>query len=122
MGNDFMNQILAQTCGNSSRKLLTFVHFKFASHIVVDEVWKLGATFNTSKSTTLPHTSGDQLECFLCQYLDDPKKKYVQSHIRRVEISCPAAATPITMDCPHPLWQASRAALMTETTPVQSNV
>lgn len=64
MGNDFMNPTLAQTYGNSSRELLTFVHFEFASHVVVNEVWKLGATFNTPKGTTLPYTSGDQLECF----------------------------------------------------------
>lgn len=31
----------------------------------------------------------------------------------RVEISCPAAATPMTVDIPHPLWQASSAALIT---------
>lgn len=29
----------------------------------------------------------------------------------RVEISCPAPATPIMTLSPHPLWQASRAAL-----------
>lgn len=29
----------------------------------------------------------------------------------RVEISCPAAATPMITLVPHPLWQASRAAL-----------
>lgn len=29
----------------------------------------------------------------------------------RVEISCPAAATPMMMLVPHPLWQASKAAL-----------
>jgi len=29
----------------------------------------------------------------------------------RVEISFPAAATPITTETPHPLWHASNAAL-----------
>ena len=29
----------------------------------------------------------------------------------RVEISCPAAATPIIVDTPQPLWQDSKAAL-----------
>jgi len=33
----------------------------------------------------------------------------------RVEISCPAAATPIMVETPHPLWQASSAALITFT-------
>lgn len=31
----------------------------------------------------------------------------------RVEISWPAAATPITVDTPQPLWQASKADRMT---------
>jgi hypothetical protein len=31
----------------------------------------------------------------------------------RVQISCPAAATPIMVDTPHPLWHASRAARIT---------
>ena len=33
----------------------------------------------------------------------------------RVEISFPAAATPMIVETPHPLWHASRAARMTST-------
>lgn len=64
VGNDFMYLILAQIWGYFSRKLLTFVHFQFAGHVVVHEAWELGAAFDTPKGTTLPHTPGDQLECF----------------------------------------------------------
>lgn len=74
VGNDFMNPTLAQIYEIPRRRLLTFVHFKFASHVVIHEVWKLGATFDTPKCTTLPHTPGNQLECcFFSQYSDDSK-------------------------------------------------
>lgn len=39
-----------------------------------------------------------------------------------VEISCPAAATPMMHDSPHPRCAASRAARMTPVFPVASNV
>lgn len=49
--------------------------------------------------------------------------KAVPFHVRpvtswkgRVEISCPAAATPMMTLVPHPLWQASRAALCRQET------
>ena len=42
--------------------------------------------------------------------------------LRLVAISWPAAATPMMMLSPQPLWQASRAARMTLTLPVQSKV
>lgn len=40
----------------------------------------------------------------------------------RVEISCPAAATPIIIDVPQPLWQASNACRINVTFPTHSNV
>lgn len=43
-------------------------------------------------------------------------------NLRRVAISWPAAATPIMMLWPQPLWHASSAARMTAVFPVQSNV
>ena len=39
-----------------------------------------------------------------------------------VEISLPAAATPITQDSPQPRWATSKAVRITLTLPVQSKV
>jgi hypothetical protein len=40
----------------------------------------------------------------------------------RVEISCPAAATPMMIDWPQPRWHASSAWRMTSVLPVASKV
>lgn len=39
------------------------VDLELAGHVVVDEVGELSATLDTTKGATLPHTSGDELEC-----------------------------------------------------------
>lgn len=96
------------------------VDLELTLHVVINEIWKLAAAFDTTKGTASPNTTGDELECCSCVSL------YYQvvgrRGLRRVEISCPAAATPMTILCPQPLWQASSAARITLTLPVQSKV
>lgn len=113
------------------------VDLQLACHVVIHQVRELGAAFDSSKSTSLytvlanvnqknnmekltfhtrPVTSwnaGDWLAQIRSQS---------DMNLRLVEISWPAAATPMTILSPQPLWQASRAARMTPTLPVQSNV
>lgn len=77
-----------------------FINLHVASNIVVHEAGQLGATFDATKSTTLPHTPGHKLECcFLCQppFVLAQAKEKKNSHLRLVEISWPAAATPMIM-------------------------
>lgn len=61
--------------------------------------------------------------CFIVYYLPPKAVPFqtrpVTSWKGRVDISCPAAATPIMVDTPQPLWQDSRAALYN--TQTQSN-
>lgn len=40
------------------------VHLELAVQVVVHETGQLGATLDTTKGTALPHTTGDQLECY----------------------------------------------------------
>jgi hypothetical protein len=100
------------------------VHLELAVQVVIDQTRQLCATLDTTEGTSLPDTTGDELEC--CYMLDKNKiqreMKNEKDNLRRVEISWPAAATPMTMLSPQPLWQASRAARMTPTLPVQSKV
>ena len=96
------------------------VDLELSVHVVVDEVGELGAALDTAKGATLPDTSGDKLEC--CIKVSQRYETRGKSNVRRVEISWPAAATPMTIDSPQPLWQASRAERMTWTLPVQSKV
>lgn len=97
------------------------VDLELAGHIVVDQVRQLRATFDAAERAAFPHAAGDELEGWCDVSLPDFSGKRVQNS-RLVLISWPAAATPITMLWPHPLWHASNAARMTPTFPVQSNV
>lgn len=96
------------------------VHLELAVQVVVHQTGQLGAALDATEGTSLPDTTGNQLEC--CEELAEPSKNKRKENLRRVEISWPAAATPMTMLSPQPLWQASRAARMTPTLPVQSKV
>ena len=44
-----------------------FVDLELALQVVVNEIWELGAAFDTAKSAAFPYTTGDQLEC--CEFL-----------------------------------------------------
>lgn len=48
------------------RKWLTmsdeFIDLQFAGHVVVDEVWQLGSSLDTSESGSSPDTTSDKLE------------------------------------------------------------
>jgi hypothetical protein len=39
------------------------VHLELALQVVVHKTGELGATLDATKGTSLPHTTGDQLEC-----------------------------------------------------------
>jgi len=39
------------------------INLQLALHVIVDQVGKLGASFDTTESTTPPDTAGDELEC-----------------------------------------------------------
>src|SRR5271156_1842242 len=97
------------------------VHLQLAVHIVGHEIWELCPSLDTSERATLPYTACDKLESWR-KYISYEPHAYQGVHPRLVEISCPAAATPMIMLWPHPLWQASSAARMTPTLPVQSKV
>lgn len=98
------------------------IHLELAVQVVVHETGQLSAALNTTKSTSLPHTTGNQLEGYTTELVRGKRDKGRVSNLRRVEISWPAAATPMMMLSPQPLWQASRAARITPTLPVQSKV
>lgn len=72
-----------------------------------------------------PHHLPSGIELHILNYIPPaPALPYlpVMSWNGLVEISCPAAATPMMHDSPHPLWAASRAARMTPVFPVASKV
>lgn len=103
------------------------IHLQTPLEIIRDETGELGSSFYTTKSTPSPSASGHKLEgcdvvSQLRNFFGKMSKGKEKGNIRRVWISCPAAATPIMMLCPQPLWQASKAALITPTLPVQSKV
>lgn len=99
------------------------INLELAGHVIVDKVGQLTAALDATKGATLPYTTSDKLEC--CDHMLADVLLLVHTPVidlRLVLISWPAAATPMTMLSPQPLWQASRALLMTCTLPVQSNV
>lgn len=110
------------------------VDFQLARQVVVDQVRELRAALDAAERAPFPHAAGDELECWLGGPVVSAGGGSkggrgggcaAGGHIRnlrRVLISWPAAATPMTMLCPQPLWQASSAALITPTLPVQSKV
>ena len=109
----------------------TFVNLQFARHVVVNEVGQLRSALDAAECAALPLATSDQLEgCMQAKQTQLSSAQLprtrthtgTQRHSRLVEISWPAAATPMMMDWPQPLWQASRAARMTPTFPVQSKV
>lgn len=95
------------------------IDLEVAVHVVSNKAGELGAALDAAKGAALPDTAGDELECYgmLVVFFI-----ILSVYVRRVEISWPAAATPMMMDSPQPLWQASSAARMTLTLPVQSKV
>lgn len=100
-----------------------FVNLEITVEVILDKTWKLRAALHTTKCTSLPYTSSDQLECYSKSVSGwTSSRKHIWGNLRLVEISCPAAATPMIIDSPQPLWHASSAARMTPTLPVQSKV
>ena len=65
------------------------IDLQFAVEVVVNQTGKLSATLDTTESTSLPDTTGDQLECYR------EEKRLAQAllsggrfvNLRRVEIS-----------------------------------
>ena len=101
------------------------VNLQLAGHVVVDQVGKLSAALDAAEGAALPHAAGDELEC--CEEVSictESSRRFfsLEKDLRRVAISWPAAATPMMMLSPQPLWQASSALRMTCTLPVQSKV
>jgi hypothetical protein len=100
------------------------IHLEFARHVIVDEIGQLRAAFDAAEGAALPYATGDELES--CWKGGQYEGIYFvcgkREGLRRVEISCPAAATPMMILSPQPLWQASSAERMTCTLPVQSKV
>ena len=101
------------------------VDLQLAGHVVVDQVGKLSAALDAAEGAALPHAAGDELEC--CEEVSictESSRRFfsLEKDLRRVAISWPAAATPMMMLSPQPLWQASSALRMTCTLPVQSKV
>lgn len=46
-----------------------FVDHQLAAQVVVHQVWELAAALDAAECAALPHTSGDQLECYSRQYI-----------------------------------------------------
>lgn len=40
------------------------IDLQVAIEVVLDKAWKLAAALDTAKGTTLPHTAGNELECY----------------------------------------------------------
>ncbi len=97
------------------------VDLELAGHVVVDQVGQLRAAFDAAERAAFPYAARDELEGW-CEVSVPGVSEGSGPDSRLVLISWPAAATPMTMLWPHPLWHASKAALITPTFPVQSNV
>lgn len=41
------------------------INLELTLHVVVDQVRELGAALDTTESASLPHTTGNELECWL---------------------------------------------------------
>jgi hypothetical protein len=113
------------------------VDLEVTLHVVGDEAGQLRAALDAAEGAAFPYAARDELEGWeeLAWCGEDLGKARGEEgegmemdrrgeglDVRRVAISWPAAATPMMMDSPQPLWQASRAARMTLTLPVQSKV
>ena len=42
------------------------VDHQLAAEVVVHQAWQLAAALDAAECAALPHTSGDQLECYVC--------------------------------------------------------
>ena len=73
------------------------VYLEFASHVIVHEIWELRAAFDPAESAAFPDTAGNELECYILVLADWIPTQSECHCLRRVLISCPAAATPMTM-------------------------
>jgi len=69
--------------------------------LTFDETRDLGPSFNTTEGGSSPRPSGNQLESARGVRVKPRAVNGVT--YGRVEISFPAAATPITVETPHPL-------------------
>ncbi len=77
------------------------IHLQLAGHVVVHQVRELRAAFDATKGTSFPYTPSDELECWeQVRAGQEPREAW---YLRRVLISWPAAATPMTILCPQPL-------------------
>ena len=71
--------------------------------LTLNETRELGPSFNTAESGSSPSPSSDQLES-TCAGLAVIRLELMEGVTHgRVEISFPAAATPIMVETPHPL-------------------
>ncbi len=77
------------------------IHLQLAGHVVVHQVRELRAAFDAAKGTSFPYTPGDELECW--EQVSAGQGSRESWYLRRVLISWPAAATPMTILCPQPL-------------------
>jgi hypothetical protein len=42
------------------------INLELALQVVINQVWKLRAAFDSTKGTTTPDTASDKLECWFC--------------------------------------------------------
>lgn len=58
------------------------VHLELAVEVVIHQTGQLGATLDTTESTALPHTAGNQLECYArksaMEQVHDMKETYAE--------------------------------------------
>ena len=80
------------------------IHLQLPVHIIGHKIRELRAAFDAAESATLPSAAGDELErCIARKSATIQKPNEGNVDIRRVLISCPAAATPMIILSPHPL-------------------
>ena len=76
-----------------------------ARELTFDETWELGSSLYTAEGGSSPCPPGNQLESMRRIRVGHANKPRSTTEITygRVEISFPAAATPMTVETPHPL-------------------
>lgn len=88
-----------------------------ARRLTFHKPWQFSAALDTTEGRTTPCAASHKLEPM--EYHDTLLNLSTEESKPRewtyglVEISCPAAATPMIVLTPQPLWQASRAWRMT---------
>lgn len=71
------------------------IDLELAVEVVLHEPWELAASLDATKGTSLPHTAGDELECYMDISFGSGNTD--KDNLRLVAISWPAAATPMMM-------------------------